>query len=150
MKSTKMILLALLCLNVGSPTQASDERALLDQTYMLWGETTKQHDIDAWMTYLAPEVLFLPPDHGALDHPLAVKNYYMNLFSDPNFALNCQQLNVKLSKSKNMAWTNGYCNASYSDTKGEAVTGKSNWSKVWLKQPDGSWKCRFNTWHYVN
>ena len=150
MKSIILTLSALLYLSVGSPSQASDERTLLNQTYMSWVEATRQHDIDAWMTYLAPEVLFIPPDQGALDHHLTIKNYYLDLFADPNFALNCQQLIVKLSKSRNMAWTSGSCNASYSDANGEIVTGKSIWSKVWLKQPDGSWKCRFNTWHYVN
>jgi ketosteroid isomerase-like protein len=32
----------------------------------------------------------------------------------------------------------------------QKASGTSRWFKVWLKQADGSWKCRVNTWDYTN
>jgi ketosteroid isomerase-like protein len=127
-------------------TSANDELEI-KQTYDAWVEVTNAKDIDSWMAFLAPNALFQPPGVGRLETHADIRQYYIGLFSDPNFALVCEQIEAWVSESGEMAWATGTCRATFSGEPGEIATGASKWTKVWLKQDDGTWKCRLNTWN---
>ena len=120
----------------------------IEETYDSWEQATNAKDIDLWSSYLAPSVLFVPPGVQPLETREEVIDYYRTSFADPNFALDCQQLAVDVAQSGEMAWANGTCRATFTDSNGRKANGTSRWFKIWLKQPDGSWKCAVNTWIY--
>ena len=130
-----------------APAGNTDE-STIESTYDAWVTATNSKDIESWSSYLAPNAVFIPPGVPALETRETILDYYRSAFADSNFALDCRQLSVDVAQSRDMAWARGLCNATFSGTSGEKAHGISRWFKVWLKQPDGSWKCGINTWNY--
>ena len=143
--------LALLASTFG-PAAVEDDPAgagvLIEQSYTDWLAATNAKDIDAWSSFLAPQAVFLPPGSPALETNEAVIDYYLELFRDPHFALDCVQTFVEVAESGDMAWARGTCEATFTDENGERANGSSKWTKVWVRLADGSWKCRLNTWNH--
>jgi len=129
---------------------AESEASIIENTYIAWSQATNAKDIELWSAFLAPNASFMPPDVPLLDTREAILDYYRKAFADPHFSLDCQQQSVDVARSRDMAWASGVCRATFSDMDGHKATGTSRWFKVWLKQADGSWKCRVNTWAYIN
>ncbi|MGI9224468.1 MAG: YybH family protein [Woeseiaceae bacterium] len=126
---------------------SADRSAVILTTYNRWVETTNARDIDRWSTFLAPGAVFFPSDGPALDSREAITDYYIELFGDPNFALDCAQTFVEVSESNDIAWARGTCNVTFSLPDGSIGRGSSKWAKVWVRMEDGEWKCRLNTWN---
>ena len=126
--------------------QSEDARAI-ENAYYDWAAAANAKDIERWSAYLAPEVLFLPPNHAALITHESIRQYYLELFADPNFTLHCEQRSVEIAASGDIAWATGGCEGTFTDSDGEKERGKSKWAKVWAKQADGTWKCQLNIWN---
>ena len=141
------LILGLLFLVQASADSASDASAI-EETYDSWVQVTNAKDINTWSSYLAPSAFFVPPGVQPLETRDDILDYYRASFADPNFALECQQLAVDVAESGEMAWARGTCRATFTDSNGQKANGTSRWFKVWLKQLDGSWKCRINTWNF--
>ena len=131
---TRCLIVALLCLMVGtSAATESDEQAILD-TYRAWVDATNEKDIQIWSGFLAAQPYFLPADSPPLSNAEEIIDYYTKTFSDPAFALDCRQEHVDVSDSGNMAWSRGTCNATFTGPDGQKAYGKSRWFKVWIKR----------------
>jgi ketosteroid isomerase-like protein len=147
MRRKVLALTAMLCF-VPVAFAAESDKALIEETYNAWVRATNAKDIKAWSSFLAPSAVFVPPGAPLLQTEGAILNFYEEAFADPEFSLDCQQLNVDIAKSADMAWARGICKATFTDLNGRKANGISRWFKIWLKQSDGSWKCRLNTWNY--
>ena len=123
----------------------TDEQSI-HETYTAWVEATNEKDIEKWSTFLAIRPYFHPADSSPLTNTDEVISYYERSFADPRFSLDCQQEYVDVSESGKMAWSHGKCKATFTGPDGNEASGTSRWLKVWIKQPDGSWRCRVNTW----
>jgi ketosteroid isomerase-like protein len=123
----------------------SDVQAI-ESTYRAWVEAANQKDIEKWSSFLAEDPYFSPADAPPLTNREAVLAYYEKSFSDPEFSLKCEQREVHVSRSGDMAWSRGMCRATFSTPNGGKGCGSSQWIKVWTKHPDGSWKGRINSW----
>lgn len=124
-----------------------DHSAAILSAYNRWVETTNAKDIDQWSTFLAPGAIFFPSDGPALDSKDAIVGYYIKLFDDPNFALDCAQSMVEVSESNDIALARGTCKATFSLPDGSVGRGSSKWAKFWVRMESGEWKCRLNTWN---
>lgn len=150
MRIGQVVLVLSLVLGHFAVAELESDAAIIETTYQAWEEATNAKDIKLWATFLAPNPMFMPADAPPLDTREAILDYYRASFADPNFSLDCQQLSVDVADSNEMAWATGVCRATFSDASGDKAAGASRWFKVWLKQDDGSWKCRVNVWDYVN
>jgi len=139
----------LLCLS-SLALAADDDGAKIEETYNAWVRVTNTRDIEKWSTYLAANAYFVPPDAPSLATEEAILDYYRRSFSDLEFSLECRQLEVDIADSAEMAWARGTCEVTFTTSEGNLGRGKSRWFKVWIKQSDGSWKCRINTWNNKN
>ena len=127
----------------------TDEQSI-HETYRAWVEATNEKDIAKWATFLAIRPYFHPADSLPLTSTDEVISYYERSFADPRFSLDCQQEYVDVSVSGEMAWSRGKCIARFTGHDGNEASGTSRWLKVWIKQPDGSWRCQVNTWRNVS
>jgi len=144
-----MVLLVLLVV-LGIPAYAAEaDGAEIDKTYKAWLQATNEKDLEKWSMFLAPDAYFSPADTTPLATTDEILGYYRKSFADPEFSLNCQQQEVHIADSGEMAWSRGICRATFTNPEGENANGTSHWFKVWKKQSDGSWRCRVNTWKYV-
>jgi len=127
---------------------ADSEETNIEETYYAWVRATNDKNIEQWSTFLAPSAFFAPPGVMPLDTEEAILDFYRESFADPEFSLDCEQLAVDVAESQDMAWARGTCRATFTDSNGQKTMGTSRWFKIWLRQTDGSWKCRINTWNY--
>lgn len=131
----------------GSISKADDTEELsIHRTYAAWVEATNDKDIERWSTFLAVDPYFAPADSPPITSTNEVIGYYERSFADPWFSLDCEQEHVEVSESGTMAWSRGYCEATFTGPDGNKANGTTRWFKVWIKQSDGSWRCRVNTW----
>ena len=124
------------------------EEEEIEKTYNAWTRATDAKDIEQWSSFLASNPLFLPLGSPPLQTREAILDYYRKAFADPNFSLDCQHQSAELADTGRMAWAHGICRATFTDADGKIARGDSRWIKVWIKQIDGSWKCRVNTWNF--
>lgn len=135
----------------GSISGAADSEELsIRDTYIAWVKATNEKDIGRWSAFLADNPYFSPADSPPLASAGEVISYYEQSFADPYFSLDCEQEHVEVSESGEMAWSRGRCNATFTGTDGERASGTSRWFKVWIKQSNGSWRCRVNSWKNVD
>ena len=146
----KLVATAFLLLGFACETVADTNENLIERTYNEWVQATNAKDIERWSSFLAANAFFLPPGVPPLETEEAILNFYLESFADSAFSLDCQQLAVDVASSGETAWARGVCRATFTDANGQMADGTSRWVKVWLKQPDGSWKCQVNTWNYLN
>jgi len=135
-----------LFLVVSAADAADSDVQAIERTYRAWVEATNEKDITKWSSFLAQDPYFSPADSQPLTSREAVLAYYETSFSDPQFFLDCEQLEIHVSTSGDMAWSRGVCEATFTMSDGSKGHGSSRWLKVWTKYPDGSWKGRINSW----
>ena len=126
-------------------THGADRNAI-GEAYAAWAQATNAKDMTRWASFLAPEALFLPPNHVALQGGDAIRSFYADLFADRLFALTCRQHKVEVATSGDFAWSTGSCEATFTGHNGEAAHDRSKWVKVWKKQSNGEWRCLVNSW----
>ena len=127
----------------------TDEQSI-HETYRAWVEVTNEKDLEKWSTFLDSSPYFHPADSSPLANTDEIISYYARSFADPRFSLDCTQQHVDVSASGEMAWSRGECQGTFTGPDGNEASGKSRWLKVWVKQSDGSWRCRVNTWKNIN
>lgn len=126
---------------------AANEEQLIEETYDEWVRVTNTKDIEMWSAFVAPGAVFAPAGAPVLQTIEDIREYYEASFADPHFSLDCEQQGVEIAESGDMAWARGICNFTGTAPDGDLASGTSRWFKVWLKQSDGSWKCKVNTWN---
>ena len=131
---------------VSAVVAAESDVQAIEKTYVAWVEATNEKDIAKWATFLARDPYFSPADAPPLTDREAILAYYEKSFADPAFALDCEQLEIHVSQSGDMAWSVGVCQATFTGPDGNKRAGSSRWFKVWARSPDGSWKGRINSW----
>jgi len=129
-------------------TQAGHEtdRVAIDNAYAAWVQADNTKDLNRWVSFLAPNALFLPPNHTALRSNEAIRSFYAELFADKRFALECRQEKIEVSASGDIAWSAGSCRSTFTGPKDSVAHDTSKWVKVWKRQPNGEWKCAVNSW----
>lgn len=142
--------LVALFLAISAADAADSDVQAIERTYKAWLEVTNEKDITKWSSFLAEDPYFSPSDAPPLTSREAVLAYYEKSFSDPEFALDCEQLEVHVSISGDMAWSRGVCEATFTKPDGTTGRGSSRWLKVWEKYPGESWMCRINSWKSRN
>jgi uncharacterized protein (TIGR02246 family) len=139
-----LILLSILVVN--NFAQSVSHEQYINKAYQEWVKATNSKDIEKWSSFLAEDAIFHPPDHPALVGDKAIKDYYIGLFKDKLFSLKCKQESVEISKSEDLAWATGSCEATFTGPDGKAAHGKSKWVKVWVRLQNGEWRCKINSW----
>ena len=143
---TSCLALVALALVVPATSASDSDLQAIERTYSAWVVATNDKDIIRWSSFLAQDPYFSPADSPPLTNREAILAYYEKAFADPNFSLDCEQLEVHVAEAGDMAWSRGACKATFTLPDGSKGHGSSQWFKVWMKRPDRSWKCRINSW----
>lgn len=121
-------------------------RKAIEKAYVDWVDAANAKDLTRWASFLAPDALFLPPNHPALRDEQAILDFYSRAFADSRFSLSCRQERVEVAGSEELAWSAGTCEATFTGPGGDADQDSSKWVKVWKRQANGEWKCTVNSW----
>ncbi len=105
-----------------------------------WVKAANIKDADAFVAFYTDDASVLMPNAPIFNGKPAIKESMKPLMTDPNFSLTYIPTRVEVSKSGDMAFTQGPYKMSFSDYKGNKFTDEGKYLTVWRKQADGKWK----------
>lgn len=141
--------LALVILQAGctqaSPPAPPDTRAADEQTIrsleVAWVQAFASKDIDKIGAFWADDASGFLPNMPMIKGNAALKATWKPIIEDKNFMLTFKTTSVEVSKSSDLAYTQGTYEFGFTDPKSKkAVVEKGMYVEVYKKQADGSWK----------
>jgi uncharacterized protein (TIGR02246 family) len=142
--------MALTCLLVGctpaAPPTPPDTRAAdaaaIRQLEADWLQADNAKDVDKIVGFYADDASLFLSDMPVVTGKANLVATYKTFLADKNFSLSwAPSTVVVVSKSGDMAYTEGTYTVTYTDPKTKkAVSEKGKYVEVYTKQADGSWK----------
>jgi uncharacterized protein (TIGR02246 family) len=129
-----------------TPPAAPDTRdadaAAIRQVEANWLQAESTKDADKITAFYADDASLLLPDMPVVTGKANIEAAYKTFLADKNFSLTwTPSTNVVVSKSSDMAYSEGAYTMTYTDPKTKkAVTENGKYAEVYMKQADGSWK----------
>ncbi len=140
MKITLLFLIVLLASCTQAPDTREADAKAIKEAESAWVKTAAAKDADAFVAYYTDDASVLMPNAPIFTGKPAIKDSLKPMMSDPNFSLTFMPTRVEVSKSGDMAFTQGPYKMSFSDMQGNKFTDEGKYLTVWRKQPDGKWK----------
>jgi uncharacterized protein (TIGR02246 family) len=126
-------------------TQAADEAAVR-QTDDNWSKAAQSKKLDDWMTYYSDDAVVLPPNDAKTTGKDGIRKEIGGLLAMPGLSLSWSPEKVEVSRSGDLAYTQGAYLLTAADAKGKPMTDHGKTLEIWKKQADGSWKCIADMW----
>jgi uncharacterized protein (TIGR02246 family) len=106
-----------------------------------WNKDFETKNIDALVGHYTNDASFVGGGGPAVQGIEAIRTAYKELLADPNLSVHFRARRVEVSKSGDLAFTEGSYEMTVTDpnTK-QPVHDKGNYLTTFKKQPDGSWK----------
>jgi uncharacterized protein (TIGR02246 family) len=120
-------------------TREADAKAIKDvEAAMMKSATAK--DVDAFVAFYTDDASILSPNAPIFTGKQAIKEGIKPMLSDPQFSLTLMPTHVEVSKSGDLAFSQGPYKMSFSDVRGNKFEDEGKYLTVWRKLPDGKWK----------
>ena len=121
-------------------TRSADEQAIRESE-IAWSQAYATKNIERIVAQYADDGSSIIPGFPILTGKDAIQAGVKEQLADPRFALSFQTSKVEISKSGDIAYTQGAFTFTGTDAKTKrAITSKGHYVEVYRKQPDGSWK----------
>jgi ketosteroid isomerase-like protein len=125
--------------------QAADEAAVR-QTDDNWSKAAQSKKVDDWVAYYSDDAVVLPPNEAKTTGKDGIRKEIGALLGMPGLSLSWSPEKVEVSRSGDLAYTQGAYQLSGTDAKGKPMTDHGKTLEIWKKQADGSWKCIADMW----
>ncbi|MGA3187887.1 MAG: DUF4440 domain-containing protein [Bryobacteraceae bacterium] len=120
-------------------TREADSKAIRD-TEAAWVKTAATKNVDAFVAYYTDDGSVLMPNAPIFVGKQAIKDGLKPMMEDPNFTLAFVPNKVEVSKSGDLAFTQGPYKMTFSDMRGQKFDDEGKYLTVWRKLHDGTWK----------
>jgi uncharacterized protein (TIGR02246 family) len=97
-------------------------------------------DLEAFSAFYADDGSILSPNMPILTGKQTIKDGLKPMLADPQFSLALMATRVEVSKSGDLAFTQGPYKFTFSDVRGNRFEDEGKYLTVWHKLPDGTWK----------
>jgi uncharacterized protein (TIGR02246 family) len=97
-------------------------------------------DLEAFAAFYADDASILNPNEPILTGKQPIKDGLKPMLADPQFALTLLPTKVEVSKSGDLAFTQGPYKFAFSDIRGNKFEDEGKFLTVWRRLPDGTWK----------
>jgi len=125
----------------GSPDSRATDEQIIRQSESAWAQAYATKNIDRIVAQYADDGSSIIPGYPMATGKQAIRAAVEEQLTDPGFALNFQTFKVEVSKSGDMAYTQGAFTFTGTDPKTKrAITSRGHYVEVYRKQADGSWK----------
>ena len=141
MKPTLLCLIALLsaCTKPPVDTREADAKTIREaETARMKAGTAK--DVEAFAAFYTEDASILSPNIPILTGKQPIKDGLKPMLADPQFSLTLLPTRVEVSKSGDLAFTQGPYKMTFSDIRGNKFEDEGKYLAVWRKLPDGTWK----------
>ena len=121
-------------------TRAADEKTLRDDE-VAWNKDWAAKDLEKIVGHYADDASLEVPDMPLIGKKDDMRNALKQILADPNWSISFASDKVEVSKSGDLAYTQGHYTVTETDQKSKKkVTEKGKYVTVYKKQADGSWK----------
>jgi ketosteroid isomerase-like protein len=97
-------------------------------------------DLEAFVAFYTDDASVLTPNAPIFTGKQPIKDGLKPMLSDPQFSLILTPARVEVSKSGDLAFTQGPYKMTFSDFRGNKFEDEGKYLTVWRKLPDGTWK----------
>jgi uncharacterized protein (TIGR02246 family) len=97
-------------------------------------------DLDALAAFYTGDASYLIPNAPIFTGKQPIKDGMKPMLSDPQFSLILTPTRVEVSKSGDLAFTQGPYKMTFSDIRGNKFEDEGKYLTVWRKLQDGTWK----------
>jgi ketosteroid isomerase-like protein len=127
------------CATKAPDTREADAKALRDLEAARM-KSAIARDLEAFAAFYADDASILTPNLPILTGKQPIKDGLKPMLSDPQFSMTLLPARVEVSKSGDLAFTQGPYKMSFSDIRGNKFEDEGKYLTVWRKLPDGTWK----------
>ncbi len=103
-------------------------------------KATGSKDVEAFTAFYAADASILNPNEPIVTGKQAIHDALKPMFADPHFSLALMPTRVEVSKSGDMAYTEGPYKFAFSDIRGNKFEDEGKFLTIWRRLPDGAWK----------
>ena len=97
-------------------------------------------DLEAFVAFYTDDASVLTPNAPIFTGKQPIKDGLKPMLADPQFSLILMPTRVEISKSGDLAFTQGPYKMTFSDIRGNKFEDEGKYLTVWRKLPDGTWK----------
>jgi uncharacterized protein (TIGR02246 family) len=121
-------------------TRAADEKAIRDGE-VAWNADWAAKDVEKIVAHYSDDATMMVPDAPIMKGKDAIRAGLKPMLGDASLSLNFTATSADVSKSGDIAYTQGTYSLTVTDGKTKKpVTEKGKYVTVYKKQADGSWK----------
>lgn len=139
MRTALLVLLVTTVACTAPPPVVDEGKAIREvETAMLKAAQSK--DLDTFVTFYTEDASVLTPNAPIFTGRAAIKDGLKPMLADPQFSLTYMPTRVEVSKSGDLAFTQGPYKMTFSDIRGNKFEDEGKYLTVWRKGADGHWK----------
>ena len=120
-------------------TREADLKALKD-VEVARVKTAADKNVDAYIGYYTDDAHMLMPNAPLFTGKASIKEAIKPMMADSNFSLVFTPNRLDVSKSSDLAFTQGAYKMTFSDIRGNKFEDEGKYLTVYRKLPDGTWK----------
>lgn len=132
---------------VGAHLDKSGEAAELRKLDEQWSAAAAKNDLEATLSFYADDAVVLPGNAPIAADKKAIREVWAGMLG-PGTAVSWKVTKVGVAKSGELGYLYGTYELTMKDPKGgPPEQDKGKLVEIWMKQPDGKWKCIVDTYN---
>lgn len=134
------------CQAPASDSSAADAAAIRksDEDWSRAAATAK--DLDKTVAYYADDALVMPPNGPATTSKTQIRAIWKGYLDSQDFSGGWKVVRVEAAKSGELGYASGTWEFTWKEN-GKPAADHGNFTEIWKKQADGSWKCIADIWN---
>jgi len=126
------------CAPASPPDTRAQDEAAIRAADEAWSASAT--DIEAFMSHVAADAMFMPPNELMASGPEAIRKTYSEMLAAPNTAVSWTPTSVTVAQSGDLGYSVGTYNVSMTGPDGKPMSDHGKYLTIWKKQTDGAWK----------
>lgn len=150
MKQFASLLLWSTLLSCGSAmAQAQGAREELIRTDQAWSAAASEgKDVEKVVAFWSDDARIVPAGAPIVAGKDAIRAFVTESFATPGFHISWKTLDAAVSDDGTMGYTTAESTITMPGPDGTPVTETGRGVAVWRRDPDGAWKCVYDTWNH--
>ena len=103
-------------------------------------------DLDKTVAFYADDALVMPPNGLATTSKTEIRAIWKGYLDSEDFAGGWKVGRIEVAKSGDIGYASGTWEFTWKEN-GKPATDRGNFTEIWKKQADGSWKCVADIWN---
>lgn len=133
----------------GAIAQDPGARDALIRTDQAWSAAASEgKDVEKVVAFWSDDASIVPAGAPIVAGKDAIRAFVAQSFATPGFRISWKTLDAAVSDDGTMGYTTAESTLTMPGPDGNLVTETGRGVAVWRRDPDGAWKCVYDTWNH--